>query len=41
MIEEMLQITKKTKSINVTKNAQKQPRKCPIQAVLHNKKKKC
>ena len=37
--EEMLQITKETKSINTTKSAQKQPRKRPIQAVLDNKKK--
>ena len=34
--EEMLQITKKTKSINATKSAQKRPRKRPIQAVLDN-----
>ena len=39
MIKEMLQITKKTKSINTTKNAQKQPQKYPIQAVLDNEKK--
>ena len=37
--EKILQIAKKTKSINATKNTQKQPRKCPIQAVLDNKKK--
>ena len=36
MTEEMLQITKETKSINATKSAQKWPRKCPIQAVLDN-----
>ena len=36
MIEEMLQITKEAESKNVTKSAQKQPRKCPIQAVLDN-----
>ena len=39
--KEMLQITKETKSINTTKNAQKQPRKHPIQTVLDNEKKKC
>ena len=40
-IEEVLQIAKETKSINTTKSAQKWPRKCPIQAVLDNEKKKC
>ena len=39
MTEEILQIIKKIKSINITKNAQKQPRKHPIQAVLDNEKK--
>ena len=39
-IEEMLQITKETKSINATKSAQKWPRKRPIQAVLDNEEKK-
>ena len=39
MTEEMLQITKEIKSINATKNAQKQPRKHPIQIVLDNEKK--
>ena len=39
--EEILQITKKTKSINAIKSVQKQPWKHPIQAVLDNKKKKC
>ena len=38
--EEILQITKETKSINATKNAQKWPRKHPIQTVLDNKEKK-
>ena len=38
--EEMLQIAKETKSINATKNAQKWPRKRPIQAVLDNEEKK-
>ena len=38
IIKEMLQITKKIKSINVTKNVQKWPRKCPNQTVLKNKK---
>ena len=37
--EEILQITKKTKSANTTKSALKWPRKRPIQAVLDNKKK--
>ena len=32
MTEEILQITKETKLINATKSAQKQPRKCQIQA---------
>ena len=36
--KEMLQITKKTKSINTTKNVQKQPQKCPIQTILENNK---
>ena len=36
MIEEMLQITKETKSINATKSVQKRLRKRPIQAVLDN-----
>ena len=39
MTEKILQITKKTKSINATKIVQKQPRKCPIQTVLDNEKK--
>ena len=38
--EEILQITKKTKSINATKSAQKWPRKRPIQAVLDNEEEK-
>ena len=38
--EEILQITKKTKSINVIKSVQKWPQKCPIQAVLDNEEKK-
>ena len=41
MTEEMLQITKETKSITATKSAQKWPQKCPIQAVLDNEEKKC
>ena len=41
MTEEVLQITKETKSVSATKSAQKWLRKCPIQAVLDNKKKKC
>ena len=40
MIEEILQITKEAKSVNATKNAQKWPQKCPIQAVLDNEEKK-
>ena len=35
----MLQIIKKMKSINATKSAQKWLQKCPIKAVLDNKKK--
>ena len=38
--EKMLQIAKEAESINVTKSAQKWPRKCPIQAVLDNEEKK-
>ena len=36
--EKMLQIMKKTKSINATKNVQKQLQKYPIQTVLENNK---
>ena len=38
MTEEMLQITKEIKSINVAKSIQKQPQKRPIQTVLENDK---
>ena len=41
MIEEVLQITKETKSVSATKSVQKWPRKCPIQAVLDNEEEKC
>ena len=36
--EQMLQIIKESKLINVTKNIQKKPQKCPIQTVLENNK---
>ena len=36
MTKEILQIAKETKSVSVTKSAQKQSRECPIQAVLDN-----
>ena len=36
--EEILQIIKKTKSINATKSVQKWPQKCPIQTILENDK---
>ena len=40
MTEGIFQITKETKSLNVTKSAQKWPRKHPTQAVLNKGEKK-
>ena len=36
--EEILQIAKKTKSINAIKSVQKWPQECPIQTILENDK---